>query len=70
MKNLKLNSILIILIVLFSDITLGQNITEKEASYVSLNMNFINDAVFMGRKDSIATPYLYPSILYHNKSGL
>ena len=34
------------------------------------NMNFINDAVFMGRKDSIATPYLYPSILYHNKSGL
>ena len=70
MKNLKLNSILIILIVLFSDITLGQNITEKEASYVSLNVNFINDAVFMGRKDSIATPYLYPSILYHNKSGL
>ena len=70
MKNLKLNSILIILIVLFSDITLGQNITEKEASYVSLNVNFIKDAVFMGRKDSIATPYLYPSILYHNKSGL
>ncbi len=70
MQNLKLNSILVILIALLSNITIGQNTGEKEASYVSVNVNFINDAVFMGRKDSLATPYLYPSLLYHNKSGL
>lgn len=30
----------------------------------------MNDAVFLGRKDSITSPYLYPSITYFNKSGL
>ncbi|SDS19444.1 protein of unknown function (Gcw_chp) [Formosa sp. Hel1_31_208] len=42
---------------------------EKDSSYVSVDVNFISDAVFMGRKDSISAPYVYPSMTYHHKSG-
>jgi hypothetical protein len=41
-----------------------------KVSYGLISINYISDAVFMGRKDSISAPYLYPSILYHHKSGL
>ncbi|SRX55465.1 hypothetical protein [Aequorivita sp. CIP111184] len=54
----------------------GQNAAEEyentkasDSSYISVEISFINDAIFMGRKDSISAPYLYPSITYHNKSG-
>ncbi|NRD22607.1 hypothetical protein HNV10_05105 [Winogradskyella litoriviva] len=50
-------------------IVIGQNETEKDSSYMSVDVNFISDAVFMGRKDSISNPYLYPSVTYHHKSG-
>ncbi len=46
--------------------------SQKEAyktSYLSTSVNYISDAVFMGRKDSISAPYLYPSVTYHHKSG-
>ena len=69
MQNLKLKSTLLLLFVLFSNLAISQNTINKESSYVSVNMSFINNAVFMGRKDSVATPYLYPSIIYHNSSG-
>lgn len=42
---------------------------EDDKSYFLVELNYISDAVFMGRKDSIAAPYLYPSVEYHNKSG-
>ena len=42
---------------------------EKESSYLSIDLNYISDAVFMGRKDSISAPYIYPSLTYHHKSG-
>ena len=68
-------SVLLIVIFLFTGVN-GQN-TEginnstrvQDVSYFSAEINFINDAIFMGRKDSISAPYLYPSITYHNKSG-
>ena len=41
-----------------------------DPSYVSIAVNFMNDAVYLGRKDSISAPYLYPSITYFNKTGL
>jgi len=41
----------------------------KDSSYFSLNLSFISDAIYLGRKDSITAPYLNPSIIYHNKSG-
>lgn len=44
--------------------------THEEKSFLSADITFISDAVFMGRKDSIAAPYLYPSLTYHHKSGI
>ena len=69
MKHEKIK-ILVVLIAFFcGGVMFGQNETEKDSSYVSVDMNFISDAVFMGRKDSISNPYLYPSVTYHHKSG-
>lgn len=44
--------------------------TDQNNSYLAVAVNYISDAVFMGRKDSISAPYIYPSLLYHHKSGL
>ncbi|MGB5360236.1 MAG: hypothetical protein WBN27_09875, partial [Eudoraea sp.] len=41
----------------------------EDFSYFLANVSYINDNVFMGRRDSIAAPYLFPSIGYYNKSG-
>lgn len=41
----------------------------QEASYFSTDIYYVSDAVFMGRKDSVAAPYLYPLLTYHHKSG-
>ena len=56
---------------------LGQNITDSynqvstsNKSYFSASINFISDAVYMGRKDSISAPYLFPRFTYHHKTGL
>ncbi|MEQ8218420.1 MAG: hypothetical protein RH981_09300 [Arenibacter sp.] len=38
-------------------------------SYVLTDVSYINDAVFMGRRDSIAAPYIFPSIGYYDKTG-
>lgn len=32
-------------------------------------MSYMNDAVFMGRRDSIAAPYILPSVGYYDSSG-
>ncbi|WP_318308134.1 hypothetical protein [Flagellimonas crocea] len=44
--------------------------SDREESYMLLDLSYTNDAVFMGRKDSIAAPYILPSIGYYDKSGL
>jgi hypothetical protein len=84
MKNTIFKTLLISSIILFGNVLFSQNemsvnqskinndsfnVTSKDSSYVSVDINFISDAVFMGRKDSISNPYLYPSITYHHKSG-
>ena len=43
--------------------------SDKDESYVLIDVSYINDAVFMGRRDSIAAPYILPSIGYFDKSG-
>ena len=47
--------------------------TEKESttdkSYFKVGLNYINDNVYLGRKDSMKVPYLTPSLGYYNKSG-
>jgi hypothetical protein len=40
-----------------------------EDSYLSIGLHYISDAIFMGRKDSIAAPYLFTTLGYHHKSG-
>ncbi|MGB5609643.1 hypothetical protein [Eudoraea sp.] len=70
---------LILIFFLFSIIPLvliGQDpvkttndIVDEDFSYFLANVSYINDNVFMGRRDSIAAPYLFPSIGYYNKSG-
>lgn len=49
-----------------------QSVKEKSndnQSYILTDVSYINDAVFMGRRDSIAAPYIFPSIGYYDKSG-
>ncbi len=48
----------------------SQQAKKHDSSFVSIAVNFISDAIYLGRKDSITAPYLYPSITYFNKSGL
>jgi uncharacterized membrane protein YgcG len=74
MRSSEIKSAINIFLVLLSHTMLSQNeemTTKKEddKSYFLVELNYISDAVFMGRKDSIAAPYLYPSMEYHNKSG-
>ena len=46
-----------------------QEKSNDNESYVLTDVSYINDAVFMGRRDSIAAPYIYPSIGYYDKTG-
>ncbi|KAA3622223.1 MAG: hypothetical protein DWP94_08755 [Flavobacterium sp.] len=43
--------------------------TNKEGSLLQLELEYTSDAIFMGRKDSIAAPYLMPGLSYYHKSG-
>lgn len=41
----------------------------KEKSYFKFDVNFLNNSVYLGRKDSLNLPYLTPTIVYTHKSG-
>lgn len=43
---------------------------DSNKSYFSISTNYNNDAVFMGRKDSVAAPYLFTTLSYQNKNGI
>ena len=43
---------------------------DKEGSYILTDFSYQNDAIFLGRRDSISTPYLSSSLGYYNRSGL
>lgn len=65
------------LLLLFLQINLSAQSNKSSVSGIDANsqsffladVSFINDAVFMGRRDSIAAPYIYPSFSYFDKSG-
>jgi len=76
MKTLKVVVLYICWIFALSSNLFAQNnensvkeISSKEQSYILTDISFISDAIFLGRKDSIAAPYLFPSIGYYDKSG-
>jgi hypothetical protein len=41
----------------------------KKKDSVLTDISYQNDAVFMGRFDSITSPYIVPSIGYYDASG-
>ena len=67
---------LLIVWLLFPWFLLSQNtkktakeISQDNPSYILADVSYISDAVFMGRRDSIAAPYIMPSLGYYDKSG-
>ena len=44
--------------------------TKKKESHWVFGATYQSNDVYLGRKDSVAVPYLTPSIGYHDKSGL
>lgn len=40
------------------------------SSYVQAGVNYISNTVFAGRKDSVAVPYISPSVTYSHRSGV
>ncbi|MCK0189617.1 hypothetical protein [Arenibacter sp. F20364] len=46
-----------------------QEKSNDNESYFLTDVSYLNDAVFMGRRDSIAAPYIFPSIGYYDKTG-
>ncbi len=76
MSTIKFNFTIALLSIFSCISVIGQNKidsivqnNQKEKSYFTADLNYISDAVFMGRKDSVDAPYLYPGITYHHKSG-
>ncbi|WP_242084612.1 hypothetical protein [Aestuariivivens sediminis] len=76
MRLIRPSFIPIILFLLLSHMAIGQDgnanamaVKNRDASYISFSLNYTNDAVFMGRKDTLSAPYVFPSITYYNKTG-
>jgi hypothetical protein len=76
MKPFEKIVVLIVTIVCFGnplmaqeDILKDESTKDSDSSYLSVSLNYLSDAVFMGRRDSISAPYLYTSLMYHHKSG-
>lgn len=43
---------------------------EKPKPYFKASIEYLNNSVYLGRKDSVAIPYLTPELSYHFKSGV
>lgn len=43
--------------------------SSEKFSYFLADVSYSSDAVFMGRRDSIEAPYIFPSIGYYDRSG-
>lgn len=73
--DFKINSLLVMLCLAIGGNAQNKDGTYKkttdiDSSYIYAEINYINDAVFMGRKDSVSAPYLFPLVTYRHKSGL
>ncbi|MGY5851760.1 hypothetical protein [Salegentibacter sp. F14] len=52
-----------------ADNNLRDKKTQEGVSFLFADLNYSSDAVFMGRRDSVAAPYLLPSLGYYHRSG-
>ncbi len=43
--------------------------SNRDQSYFLADISYISDAVFMGRRDSISAPYIFPSMGYYDATG-
>jgi hypothetical protein len=48
----------------------ADSVRAHKSSYVKLSVNYLSNALYYGRKDTFALPYITPSILYRSKSGV
>ena len=65
-------TIILSVLILFSALSSeAQDSTKREnkRSYIKFSASYISNAVYFGRKDSFALPYIIPSISYNDKSG-
>lgn len=44
--------------------------SSAKKSYFQASLNYLSNAVFFGRKDSVRVPYITPGISYNHKSGV
>lgn len=52
-----------------ADENLREEKTNEGISFLFADVSYSSDAVFMGRRDSIAAPYIMPSLGYYHRSG-
>lgn len=45
------------------------SLAKAKKSYFEVSLSYLSNAVYNGRHDSLVTPYITPTIEYHNKSG-
>ncbi|MEO9482467.1 MAG: hypothetical protein ABJG47_03440 [Ekhidna sp.] len=46
------------------------SVKHSKSSYLLIGLSYNNDWVYMGRSDSLASPYMMPNIEYNHKSGI
>lgn len=66
---------LLISFLLFAILTFAQgekdsSKTDAPQSYFKASIEYLNNSVYFGRKDSLVIPYLTPQLYYHFKSGI
>jgi len=54
---------------LFAQQPIHKVAVQQKKSQWSFGLSYLSDNVYQGRKDSVALPYISPSIAYHDKSG-
>jgi hypothetical protein len=57
------------LLLLLNPVLIFAQIDRKTSSYGKADLDYSTDAVYLGRKDSVAFPYITPTLGYHSKSG-
>jgi hypothetical protein len=73
-KKLFFLSALAILSSFITTSTLCQEVMDTarahKSSYLKLSVDYLSNALYYGRKDTFALPYITPSLLYRDKSGV
>ena len=44
--------------------------SKEERSHLNTSINYLSNSVYLGRKDSLSTPYISPQLAYYHASGV